>query len=136
MKTLKTFNSAFVAPNCFKTVVGEYGITCYYSVCVGNKLNLSEINVAYCPSHLRHETIPTKDDVAFTCIYRIVDRSISYYKTPYKQCYPKKYTHHFGFIIFKCFTSFKKVKSFSHMSNHNYRDIKRFIDNLKYYYSK
>lgn len=131
-----TFSSAFVAPNCFRTVVGEYGITCYYSVCVGNSLNLPEIESAYCPSYLRDQHIPTADDSSFTCIHRVVDRSITFYKTPYKQCYPKRYTQHFGFIIFKCFTPYREIRRYSSMQSNNYCNVRGFLANLAIFYSK
>lgn len=131
-----TFNSAFVAPNCFRTVVGEYGIMCYYSVCVGNSFNLQEIEDAYCPSYLRDQHVPTANESSFTRIHRVVDKSITFYKTPYKQCYPKRYTQHFGFIIFKCFTPYREIRRYSSMQSNNYREVRAFLASLAVFYSK
>ena len=131
-----TFSSAFVAPNCFRTVVGEHGITCYYSVCVGNSFNLPEIESVYCSRPIIGQQAPTADDSAFTCIHRVVDRSITFYKTPYKQCYPKRYTQHFGFIIFKCFTPYREIRKYSVMQSNNYHDVRGFLANLAVFYSK
>lgn len=131
-----TFSSAFVAPNCFRTVVGEYGITCYYSVCVGNSLNLPEIKSAYCYRYFKNLQMPTAEDSAFTWIHRVVDRSITFYKTPYKQCYPKKYTQHFGFIIFMCFTPYREIRRYSDMQSNNYSNVREFLANLAMFYYK
>ena len=129
-----TFSSVSVTPNCFRTVVGEYGITCYYSVCVGNKLDLEEVERVNCPSYLRYQQEPTQDDIRFICIHRVVNRDITFSKTPYKQVKPKLYTQHFGFIIFKCFTSWREIVTLSRMHIDNANSINSFIYNLKHYY--
>lgn len=102
------FISAQVAPNCYKTVAVDKGIVQYYSVCVGNKVNLDVVTDYYNCS--RDGSAHLSDD-NFTnlSVYRIVDIKRKFEKTPYKQCYPKVYTQDFKFIIFRVFTSWDGV---------------------------
>lgn len=102
------FISAHVAPNCYKTVAVDTGIIQYYSVCVGNKVNLDVVTDYYGCSvdgsaHL------SDDNYTNLSVYRIVDVRRKFHKTPYKQCYPKVYTQDFKFIIFRVFTSWNDV---------------------------
>lgn len=129
----QTFISANVAPNCFRTVVGEYGITNYYSICVGNKLNLNAVEFDYLNN--LNLMAPDEDTPAFTQVHRIVDKEITFYKTPYKQCYPNKYTQHFRFIIFKCYTPYRSIKSFTETNLINYHTIREMILDMKFFYS-
>lgn len=127
-----TFISANVAPNCFRTVVGEYGITCYYSVCVGNKLDLNAVEFDYLNN--RNLIAPDEDTPAFIQVHRVVNREITFYKTPYKQCYPNSYTQHFGFIIFKCYTPYRCIRSFTDINLINYHTIREMILDMKFFY--
>lgn len=103
----RKFISAQVAPNCYKTVAVDKGIIQYYSVCVGNTVNLdmvrSNYNIVTDYNRYRDE------EYSNTSIYRIVEVSTTFRKIPYKQCYPKLYTQDFKFIIFRVFTSWNDV---------------------------
>lgn len=102
------FISAQVAPNCYKTVAVDKGIVQYYSVCVGNKVNLDLAADYYgCPRDGYANL--SSDEYTNISIYRIVDVRRRFEKTPYKQCYPKVYTQDFKFIIFRVFTSWNDV---------------------------
>lgn len=102
------FISAQVAPNCYKTVAVDKGIIQYYSVCVGNKVNLDLAADYYgCPRDGYANL--SSDEYTNISIYRIVDVRRRFEKTPYKQCYPKVYTQDFKFIIFRVFTSWNDV---------------------------
>ena len=100
--------SAQVAPNCYRTVAVDNGIIQYYSVCVGNKVNLDIVSNYYaCPMD---GSVRISDDTYTNIsVYRIVDIRRKFRKTPYKQCYPKVYTQDFKFIIFRVFTSWNDV---------------------------
>ena len=95
------------APNCYKTVVVDKGIIQYYSVCVGNTVNLDMVRSCYdvVTNHNRY----VDEGYSNMSIYRIVETSTTFRKTPYKQCYPKLFTQDFKFIIFRVFTSWFDV---------------------------
>lgn len=96
------------APNCYKTVAVDKGIIQYYSVCVGNKVNLDIVADYYGCS--RDGYVHLTDDIHTNIyVYRIVDIRREFKKIPYKQCYPKTYTQDFKFIIFRVFTSWNDV---------------------------
>jgi hypothetical protein len=102
------FISALVAPNCYKTVAVDKGIIQYYSVCVGNKVNLDIVSDYYNCSRDGYVHL-SDDNYTNLSVYRIVDVRRKFQKTPYKQCYPKVYTQDFKFIIFRVFNSWDDV---------------------------
>lgn len=102
------FISAQVALNCYKTVAVDKGIIQYYSVCVGNKVNLDIVSNYFDCSRDGSAHL-TDDNYTNLSVYRIVDIRRKFQKTPYKQCYPKVYTQDFKFIIFRVFTSWDDV---------------------------
>ena len=102
------FISARVALNCYKTVAVDKGIIQYYSVCVGNKVNLDIVSDYFNCSRDGSAHL-SDDNYTNLSVYRIVDIRRRFQKTPYKQCYPKVYTQDFKFIIFRVFTSWNDV---------------------------
>jgi hypothetical protein len=97
------FISARVAPNCYKTVAVDKGIIQYYSVCVGNTIDFKKVREGYDMEETGYM------GVSWMQIYRLVDITRTFNKTPYKQCYPKVYTQAFKFVIFKVFTPWKEI---------------------------
>ena len=124
------YSAVFTAPNCFRTVIHNTGIECYYSVCVGNKVNLDGVKQHECwiPSYKPSYT------KSFFGVCKVINEDITFTKTPYKQCYPVTYTQHFGFIIFRCFTHFEDMKSIDIMMMENYCAIKDAIRDYKFLY--
>jgi len=111
------------APNCYKTVVVDKGIIQYYSVCVGNTVNLDMVRSNYkVVTGYNHYV---DEEYSNLSIYRIVETSTTFRKTPYKQCYPKLYTQDFKFIIFRVFTSWLDVAGMGGLN-------KTFIANSRY----
>lgn len=111
------------APNCYKTVAVDKGIIQYYSVCVGNTVNLDMVS-NYCDCSRDGSVRISDDTYTNISVYRIVDVRRKFQKTPYKQCYPKWYTQDFKFIIFRVFNSWENVawqgglnKTFKYSSN-------------------
>jgi hypothetical protein len=102
------FISAQVAPNCYKTVAVDKGIIQYYSVCVGNKVNLDIVPnyFNYSRDGFAHLSIDERTNIS---VYKIVNTRRTFQKTPYKQCYPKVYTQDFKFILFRVFTPWYDV---------------------------
>lgn len=117
------FISAQVAPNCYKTVAVDKGIVQYYSVCVGNTVNLDMVRSNYrvVTDYNRY----VDEEYSNLSIYRIVETSTTFRKIPYKQCYPKIYTQDFRFIIFRVFTSWLDVAGMGGLN-------KTFIANSRY----
>lgn len=127
------FISAQVAPNCYKTVAIDKGIIQYYSVCVGNKVNLDMVSSYYDCSRDGSAHLSNHDYTNIS-VYRIVDIRRRFTKTPYKQCYPKVYTQDFKFIIFKVFTSWNDVVwrgGLNETFNHNSNWVREFVLDLK-----
>lgn len=121
------------ATNCYKTVAVNNGIIQYYSVCVGNKVNLDIVADYYnCPrdgsANLHF------NECTNLSVYRIVDVRREFKKTPYKQCYPKVYTQDFKFIIIRVFNSWRDVADNRGLNETFYRNsiwIKEFVLELK-----
>lgn len=101
------FISAQVAPNCYRTVVVDKGIIQYYSVCVGNTVDLNMVRSGY--EVVTNYNRYVDEEYSNISIYRIVETSTTFRKTPYKQCYPKLYTQEFKFILFRVFTPWYDV---------------------------
>jgi hypothetical protein len=121
------------APNCYKTVVVDKGIIQYYSVCVGNKVNL-DIVANYYDCYRDGSAHLTDDIHTNLSVYRIVDIRRKFQKTPYKQCYPKVYTQDFKFIIFRVFTSWDDVAwngGLNETFRHNSTWVRECVLNLK-----
>ena len=118
------FISAQVAPNCYKTVAVDKGIIQYYSVCVGNKVNLDIVSKYYGCSRDGYINLSDGNNRTNLSVYRIVDIRREFEKIPYKQCYPKVYAQDFKFIIFRVFNTWNDViymgglnKTFKYNSN-------------------
>lgn len=120
------------APNCYKTVVVNNGIVQYYSVCVGNTVNLNMVrnNYQVVTGYNRY----VDEEYSNISIYRIVETSTTFRKTPYKQCYPKLYTQDFKFILFRVFTSWIDVAAMGGLNKTfiaNSRCVRETVLNLK-----
>jgi hypothetical protein len=102
------FISARVAPNCYKTVAVDKGIIQYYSVCVGNTVDLNMVRNGYAV-YTYYDRFRDDETHSNISIYRIVETSTTFRRIPYKQCYPKLYTQEFKFILFRVFTSWYDV---------------------------
>ena len=126
------FISAQVAPNCYKTVAVDKGIVQYYSVCVGNTVDFNMVRNSYhvVTDYNRY----VDEEFSNISIYRIVETSTTFRKTPYKQCYPKLYTQDFKFIIFRVFTSWYDVAGRGGLENtfrFNSTLVREFVLDLK-----
>lgn len=120
------------APNCYKTVVVDNGIIQYYSVCVGNTVNLDMVRSNYKVVTDYNRYVDEK--YSNLSIYRIVEISTTFRKTPYKQCYPKLYTQDFKFIIFRSFTSWFDVAGMGGLNEtfkHNSNKVREWVLDLK-----
>lgn len=95
------------APNCYKTVAVDKGIIQYYSVCVGNTVDLNMVRSGY--EVVTNYNRYVDEEYSNISIYRIVETSTTFRRIPYKQCYPKLYTQEFKFILFRVFTPWYDV---------------------------
>lgn len=124
--------SARVANNCYKTVAVDKGIIQYYSVCVGNTVNLDMVRSNYKVVTGYNRYVDEKH--SNISIYRIVETSTTFRKIPYKQCYHKLYNQDFKFIIFRVFTSWIDVAAMGGLNKTfiaNFRDVRETVLNLK-----
>lgn len=120
------------ASNCYKTVVVDKGIIQYYSVCVGNTVNLDMVRSNY--KVVTNYNRYVDEEYSNLSIYRIVETSTTFRKTPYKQCYPKLYTQDFKFIIFRLFTSWFDVAGMGGLNEtfkHNSNKVREWVLDLK-----
>lgn len=120
------------APNCYKTVVVDKGIIQFYSVCIGNTVNLDMVRSCYdvVTNHNRY----VDEGYSNMSIYRIVETSTTFRKIPYKQCYPKLYNQNFKFIIFRVFTSWNDVAGMGGLNEtfkYNSIRVKEWVLDLK-----
>ena len=90
--------------NCFKQVFTDTGVVRSYSICIGNKY-----------PHLQGNCLDE------TCGYRVFDRDVTFYKTPYKQVRKIKYTQRFRFLIVDMYSSYYHISCIGGLDN-LYRD--------------
>ena len=126
------FIAVHPALNCYKTVAVDKGIIQYYSVCVGNTVDLNMVRNSYhvVTDYNRY----VDEEFSNISIYRIVETSTTFRKIPYKQCYPKLYTQDFKFIIFRVFTSWYDVAGRGGLENtfkFNSTLVREFVLDLK-----
>jgi hypothetical protein len=122
------------APNCYRTVAVDKGIIQYYSVCVGNTVDLNIVSQWYGCSRDGYINLSDDNNRTNISVYRIVDIRREFKKIPYKQCYPKVYTQDFKFIIIRVFNSWNEVSGRGGLDEtfkFNSALVREFVLNLK-----
>lgn len=129
-----TYSAVFTAPNCFRTVIRNNGISRFYSVCVKDIYDLESIHGMCCNDRMLSFNMYT--DQSFTRVYRVVDRDITYYQRPYKNIRYQMFKRHARFIIIECYTPWRRVFNLEELLASDYREVKDFLANLRLFYPK
>lgn len=122
-----TISSAvFTAPNCFRTVIRETGISRFYSVCVKDIYNLEEIARYRAVNSFKESDY----DHSFRRVWRVVDRDLIYYQRPYKNVRYQRFERHGRYIIVECFTTYNRMHSIDEVISNDKYDIKDLLFRL------
>ena len=116
----RTCLAVFTAPNCFRTVIRNTGISRFYSVCVKDIYDLEEISKGEAAGSFRENDY----DHTFTRVWRVVDRDLVYYQRPYKNVRYQKFERHGRYIIVECFTTYSRMHSIDEVISYDKYDIK------------
>lgn len=129
-----TINSAvFTAPNCFKTVIRETGISRFYSVCVKDIYNLEEIRRIEASRSYKERDYYSP---SFTRVWRVVDRDLVYYQRPYKNIRYQKFERRGRYIIVECFTAYSSMYKMSNTLSNDKYHVKGLLFRLFEFYPK
>lgn len=128
-----TISSAvFTAPNCFRTVIRETGISRFYSVCVKDIYNLEEIARYRAVNSFKESDY----DHSFRRVWRVVDRDLIYYQRPYKNIRYQEFKRHGRYIIVECFTTYSSMRSMSETISNDRCNVKDLLFCLLEFYPK
>lgn len=120
------YSAVFTAPNCFRTVLRDTGISRFYSVCVKDIYDLEEISRFEASSSSRDNDY----HISFTRVWRVVDRDLVYYQRPYKNVRYQEFKRRGRYIIIECFTTYYRMHSMSETISNDRYDIKDLLFRL------
>lgn len=130
----RIYSAVFTAPNCFRTVIRNTGISRFYSVCVKDIYDLESIHGMCCNDRMLSFNMYT--DQSFTRVYRVVDRDITYYQRPYKNIRYQKFHRRGRYIIIECFTLYRRVFNMNDLLASDRQEIKDLLSNILMFYPK
>ena len=125
-------SAVFTAPNCFRTVIRNTGISRFYSVCVKDIYDLEEI--ARCRAVVSFKE--SDYDHSFTRVWRVVDRDLVYYQRPYKNVRFQEFKRHGRYIIVECFTTYSSMHNMSDTISNDRYNVKYLLFRLLEFYPK
>ncbi len=128
----RIYSAVFTAPNCFRTVIRNTGISRFYSVCVKDIYNLEEIAAV---SGIR-SCIPQTYTLSFTRVWNVVDKDLFYQQRPYKNIEYKEFKRRGRYIIVECFTSYNNMSNIADILMEDSREIKSLLRIIKALYPK
>lgn len=128
----RVYSAVFTAPNCFRTVIRNTGISRFYSVCVKDIYDLEEIARCEAASSSREDNY----HFSFTRVWRVVDRDLIYYQRPYKNVRYQRFERHGRYIIIECFTTYSRMHSMSDTISNDRYDVKDLLFNLLEFHPK
>ena len=127
-----TYLAVFTAPNCFRTVIRNTGISRFYSVCVKDIYDLEEISRGEAAGSFRENDY----DHSFTRVWRVVDRELFYYQRPYKNVRFQEFHRHGRYIIIECFTTYSNMYNMSNTLSNDRYNVKDLLFHLLEFHSK
>ena len=128
-----TYSAVFTAPNCFRTVIRNTGISRFYSVCVKDIYDLEEIGrTSACGSYRENMHY----DSSFIRIWNVVDRDLTYWQRPYKNIRYQKFHRRGRYIIIECFTLYRRVFNMNDLLASDRQEIKDLLSNILMFYPK
>lgn len=129
----RVYSAVFTAPNCFRTVVRNTGISRFYSVCVKDIYDLEEIGRTSACCSCRRDM---HYDSSFTRVWNVVDRDLTYWQRPYKNIRYQKFHRRGRYIIIECFTLYRRVFNMNDLLASDRQDIKDLLSNILMFYPK
>lgn len=128
----RVYSAVFTAPNCFRTVIRNTGISRFYSVCVKDIYDLEEIGrTEGCRSFRENDY-----DHTFTRVWRVVDREIFYYQRPYKNVRYQEFHRQGRYLIIECFTAYSNIYDMSTTISNDWYNVKDLLYRLLEFHSK
>ena len=128
----RIYSAVFTAPNCFRTVIRNTGISRFYSVCVKDIYDLEEISRGEAAGSFRENDYGH----TFTRVWRVVDRDLVYYQRPYKNVRFQEFHRHGRYIIIECFTTYSSMRSMSDTISNDRYNVKDLLFHLLEFHSK
>lgn len=125
-------SAVFTAPNCFRTVIRNTGISRFYSVCVKDIYDLEEISRCRAVVSFKESDY----DHSFARVWRVVDRDLVYYQRPYKNIRYQEFKRHGRYIIIECFTTYSSMHNMSETISNDRYNVKDLLFHLLEFHSK
>lgn len=119
-------SAVFTAPNCFRTVVRNTGISRFYSVCVKDVYNLEELSRIAARGSYRESNY----DFSCTRVWSVCDRDLFYYQRPYKNVRYQEFKRRGRYIIVECFTTYSSMHNMEETISNDKYDVKDLLFRL------
>lgn len=129
----RVYSAVFTAPNCFRTVLRDTGISRFYSVCVKDIYNLEEVGRASACGSFRENM---HYDSSFTRVWSVVDRDLTYWQRPYKNVRYQEFHRRGRYIIIECFTLYRGVYNMNDLLASDKHEIKDLLFNILVFHPK
>lgn len=129
----RVYSAVFTAPNCFRTVLRDTGISRFYSVCVKDIYNLEDVGRASACGSFRENM---HYDSSFTRVWSVVDRDLTYWQRPYKNVRYQEFHRRGRYIIIECFTLYRGVYNMKDLLASDKHEIKDLLFNILMFYPK
>lgn len=129
----RVYSAVFTAPNCFRTVLRDTGISRFYSVCVKDIYNLEEVGRASACGSFRENM---HYDSSFTRVWSVVDRDLTYWQRPYKNVRYQEFHRRGRYIIIECFTLYRGVYNMNDLLASDKHEIKDLLFNILMFHPK
>jgi hypothetical protein len=127
------YSAVFTAPNCFRTVLRDTGISRFYSVCVKDIYNLEEVGrTSACGSSRENMHY----DSSFTRVWSVVDRDLTYWQRPYKNVRYQEFHRRGRYIIIECFTLYRGVYNMNDLLASDKHGIKDLLYSILLFHPK
>lgn len=118
--------AVFTAPNCFRTVIRNTGISRLYSVCVKDIYNLEDISRISARSSSRELNYTC----SFTRVWSVCDRDLFYYQRPYKNVKYKEFKRRGRYLMIECFTTYNSMHNIDEVISNDKYNIKDLLFHL------
>lgn len=126
-------SAVFTAPNCFRTVLRDTGISRFYSVCVKDIYDLEEIaRTSACRSYRENMHYES----SFVRVWNVVDRDLTYWQRPYKNVRYQEFHRRGRYIIVECFTIYRSVFDMKDLLASDRHDIKDLLSIILRFHPK
>lgn len=120
------YSAVFTAPNCFRTVIRNTGISRLYSVCVKDIYNLEELSRISARCSYKESTY----SLSFTRVWSVCDRDLFYYQRPYKNVRYQEFKRRGRYIIVECFTTYSSMHNMEETISNDKYNVKDLLFRL------